>query len=349
MKKWHKSLLIGLGALIISTVAIQASDVVRGINGSLSGLVIESTSVCGSGAVQLNLGSHALCVDIYEASAGDTCPHTNPDNQILTQENANDTECMPVSKSNVMPWRFVSLTQAQQLCARVGKRLPKNDEWYKIASGLTDIKKCVIDTKKSEPSLTGTQNCVTPSGIYDVVGNVWEWIDEQVHDGTYDNRSLPPSGFVSLVDNNGVVITTDIKAVADFGEDYEFSNFTETYSYRFILNQLNLKVNSDSIHRIEKLISYYDDYMRDYLPYFEEKPSLTRSQLQVASAEDYDALINEVPTKQMQFHIKNLSLEFYAWDHKNSKIKKKISLESKSSEHKKVNLYYQNVTQPQNL
>ena len=116
MKKWHKSLLIGLGALIISTVAIQASDVVRGINGSLSGLVIESTSVCGSGAVQLNLGSHALCVDIYEASAGDTCPHTNPDNQILTQENANDTECMPVSKSNVMPWRFVSLTQAQQLC-----------------------------------------------------------------------------------------------------------------------------------------------------------------------------------------------------------------------------------------
>lgn len=137
-----------------------------------------------------------------------------------------------------------------------------------------------------------------------------------------------------------LVVIPEDAASSDFGEDYEFSNFTETYSYRLILNQLNLKVNSDSIHRIEKLMSYYNDYMRnDYLPYFEEKPPLTRSQLQVASAEDYDALINEVPTKQIQFHIKDLTIEFYPWVHnKNSKIKKKSSLECKTAEHNRVNL-----------
>lgn len=224
MKKWHKSLLIGLGALVISTVAIQASDVMQGISGSLTGLVIDSKSVCGSGAAQINLGDHALCVDIFEASAEKTCPHTNPSNSIFTQENANDSSCTPVSKKGVMPWRFVSLTQAQQFCGRVGKRLPTNQEWYKIASGFTAINTCAIDTKKSEPSLTGTEGCVTPSGIYDIVGNVWEWIDAQVQNGTYDNRTLPPSGYVSLVDTNGIVINTAPEAVAEFGDDYALTD-----------------------------------------------------------------------------------------------------------------------------
>ncbi len=48
MNKLHKSLLIGLSAVALSTVAIQASDVLRGVEGNLSGLVTESQGVCGA-------------------------------------------------------------------------------------------------------------------------------------------------------------------------------------------------------------------------------------------------------------------------------------------------------------
>jgi hypothetical protein len=224
MKKWHKSLLVIIGALVLSTVAIQASDIVRGIDGGLSGLVIESEGVCGNGAVQMLLGSHALCVDVFEASAGGSCPHANPQNQIETQENANSASCLPVTVAGAVPWRFVSYTQAQQFCARDGKRLPTNEEWYKIASGLTESETCAVDLKGDTPTQTGSTNCTTPSGVMDMVGNVWEWIDGQVTEGTYEGRVLPESGYVSLVDTDGVVIETKKSPSEEFGEDYALTD-----------------------------------------------------------------------------------------------------------------------------
>jgi len=224
MNKFQKSALIGVGALILSTVAIQASDLLRGVEGNLAGLVSESVPVCGEGAVQILLGSHSLCVDAYEASAGTACPHAEPRNPVETQDNANNSDCKPESKQNVMPWRFVSLTQAQQLCARSGKRLPTNEEWYKIVSGFTDHASCNINAQANEPASTGSFSCVTPSGVHDMIGNVWEWIDEEVVDGSYNSRTLPQSGFVALVDSDGVVVETSNEAKAEFGEDYAWTS-----------------------------------------------------------------------------------------------------------------------------
>ncbi len=133
---------------------------------------------------------------------------------------------MPESKPDVTPWRFVSLTQAQQLCARAGKRLPTNDEWYRAVSGSTDTASCAIDTGGS-PVPTGSSSCIAPSGVHDMVGNVWEWIDETVTDGRYDERTLPASGYVSLVDAEGVVVsTTANEPSAEFGEDYAWVDET---------------------------------------------------------------------------------------------------------------------------
>lgn len=218
--------MIGLGAVVLSTVAIQASDMVRGIEGNLAGLTIESAGgVCGPGAVQMLLGSHALCIDTYEASASPECPYVTPGSQTETQENANESTCTPQSKSEVMPWRFVSLTQAQQFCARVGKRLPTNEEWYKIVSGFSAQSSCVIDSGNSEPSLTGsTASCVTPAGVHDVVGNVWEWIDEEVSGGMYNNRTLPQTGYVSVVDSDGIVVETNTSGLIEYGEDYAWTS-----------------------------------------------------------------------------------------------------------------------------
>jgi len=218
MKTWHKSILVIVGAVVFSTVAIQASDLFRNIDGNLVGLAIEGQGVCGTGATQVTLGSGALCVDVYEASAGEKCVFATPKNNVETQSNMNEFECSAVSHEGVEPWRFVSLAQAQQLCARSGKRLPSNDEWYALASSMSDQSACVVTS--GGPGPTGATSCITQSGIHDMVGNVWEWIDAEVYDGQYNNRQLPESGYVSIADSDGIVVETSTVGVAEYGDDY---------------------------------------------------------------------------------------------------------------------------------
>lgn len=228
MSKLKKSIIVGVCAVVLSTLGIQASDTLRGFDTSLTGLVSESQGPCGDGAVQMLLGSHALCIDAYEAAASDSCPHENPQSQVETQDNMNESSCLAVSGEGLQPWRYVGLTQAQQLCGRAGKRLPTNEEWYKMASGLADQSSCIVE-KRGAPALTGESNCVTPAGVYDVVGNVWEWIDEEIVNGTYNSRELPESGYVSLVDSDGVVVETSPSAYPEFGADYAWTKSEGVY------------------------------------------------------------------------------------------------------------------------
>lgn len=228
MSGFKKLSIVIVGAIAVSALGIQAADTLRGLDTGLSGMVGGSTGPCPVGEKQMLFGDRALCVDIYEASAGPTCPHTVPGNQIDTQDNFNETSCTPQTQAGATPWRFISLTQAQQMCARSGKRLPTNDEWYKIASGLADQSMCVTDST-SGPQPAGAAACVTPAGIHDVVGNVWEWIDAQVVNGVYSERQLPESGYVSLVDQAGVVIETSPQAQAEFTEDYAWTRSDGIY------------------------------------------------------------------------------------------------------------------------
>ena len=222
MNKYAKSALIGVGALILSTVAIGASDALQNINGGLAGLLIESDGPCGLHSVPLLLGTHSICIDQYEASPSNECPQADASSDVATKENMKADFCRPVSLPERIPWRFVSKTEAEQLCARTGKRLPTNQEWYRAVSGITSINQCTINSEK--PSLTGESECVSPTQVYDLVGNVWEWIDDQVVNGIYNGRVLPNEGYVAMVDNEGVAIETSERAAEDYGEDYFWSN-----------------------------------------------------------------------------------------------------------------------------
>lgn len=229
MSRRLKTIAVILGSVAVTTLGINASDFSRGVEDSLSALVGGSASGCGPHAVRVLWGSGALCVDQYEASADPTCPHEEPQNELESIANVNDGRCLPRSEPAVTPWRFVSLTQAQQVCARAGKRLLTADEWYRLAVGIADVSTCSLDVRNDQPVPTGASSCVSPQGVHDLVGSVWEWMDETVVDGTYDGRTVPASGYVAAVDAAGVVIRTDAAPPADFGDDYAWTNDTGVF------------------------------------------------------------------------------------------------------------------------
>ncbi|MBY0310045.1 formylglycine-generating enzyme family protein [Patescibacteria group bacterium] len=217
-RNWHKGLLIGLGAFVLSTVGIQASDMANGISGKLMGSAVTSSGPCNEHEVLLRFGAYALCIDSYEASPAHTCPYRSATGDSATVSNVETPACVPVSQPGQEPWRFVSYTEATQLCARAGKRLPTAQEWYRVAVGQADTESCVLDA--TSPALTGSANCVSPLGVHDLVGNVWEWMGDTVSDGMIEGRHVPMSGYVELVDDGGVVLKTSNQPVPAFGDDY---------------------------------------------------------------------------------------------------------------------------------
>ncbi len=209
------------GAVVISTLGIFASDRMQGIDRSLVGLSgMGGSAACSPGATLLKINGDMLCVDIYEATPSEECPHDDPRSALESEENAGRQNCYAVSMAGKLPWRFVSLTQAQRMCAQGGKRLPTPDEWYEIAiGGITDH--CVIT--EAAVQKTGTESCIASSGAYDTIGNVWEWVDVTVVGRVYEGRSLPPSGYVSSVDASGIAITSHESFQELYGSDYVWS------------------------------------------------------------------------------------------------------------------------------
>ncbi len=126
---------------------------------------------CPSGMVQIRVGGEVRCIDQYQYPGRGRVPQTN-----------------------------VSWFDANSLCGQRDRRLCSLDEW-RAACGSTypygasyDADRCNTADADGFPrdvAETGSfAGCRSPSGAYDMSGNVFEWVeDEVVVGGDYDSRA----------------------------------------------------------------------------------------------------------------------------------------------------------------
>lgn len=227
-----RNILITLSVIVVSvvltTLGIDAADTLRGREGTLLSSVIDSSpsTLCPLGMTPVS-GTTFACVDIYEASADVECPHESPQNPLDTKENLESGSCLSHGDVDRLPWTNITREQAREQCARRGARLPTNAEWYQFALGVHDGTTSICNTESGEISKTGAyQQCVSPLGVYDLIGNVWEWTSDDAANGSYNGRALPKSGYVVQVDQNGVAVLSSETPDDTLYKDYIWSKET---------------------------------------------------------------------------------------------------------------------------
>ena len=228
--RFWKGVLVVLFATTLTTLAIHASDTFTIPGTSLFAGVGASAQAahCSPEMTYVPQAGGGYCIDTYEVSTGDHCVFAHPANESETAADMRDSLCAAVSVKAKQPWVNVPFQDALAICAKSGKRLPTNKEWYRAALGTPDA---VRDDGGSDCALartgqTGADNtgantkCISSYGAYDMVGNVWEWVDGSVEHGTYEGKTLPNQGYVSGADVDGVPTESATDTVSAFGNDY---------------------------------------------------------------------------------------------------------------------------------
>jgi formylglycine-generating enzyme required for sulfatase activity len=219
-----------LGALLITTLGINAADVFSGNSGSLLGqLIATEQGMCPGGMVEVPVGKTFSCIDVFESSAGPKCPTQNPGNNGETQGNINALECAPSSIQGKGPWTHVSREQAQVLCMRAGKRLPTAAEWYTIALGTPNTDTSCNTHAGGAVESGSFDGCRSAAGVHDAIGNVWEWTDDDVIEGQYNGRTLPSEGYVMQVASDGIATVTEVSPSEQFASGYIWTQQTGAY------------------------------------------------------------------------------------------------------------------------
>lgn len=229
---------VTVGVIALTSVTVDATLNSGGVSQSALGILATSltdtaeSGACPVGMVPLVSGAGATCIDQYEVSPGSRCPVGDPKNSSESQENVTSSVCEPESVKGRTPWRQVTREQAALACAKVGKRLPTNKEWYAAALGTpdADVRPHVCHVDGNAVGQTGAfSECVSASGAYDMIGNVWEWVEGDVYEGVFNGRELPESGFVTQVDSDGVAVYTDSTAAPLLFSDYVWTSTEGTY------------------------------------------------------------------------------------------------------------------------
>lgn len=228
-------LFVTVGVIGLTSFTVDATLTGGGMSQSALGILARSVAEegggCGPGTSSLALDEKTVCVDTFEASPGNACPHGETNSVADTRNNLDEHSCQPVSTKDAVPWTFVTLGQAQELCARAGKRLLNPELWYRASLGVPDAHDAVTcNVQGSGLAETGAYAaCTSGSGVLDMIGNAWEWVDGEVVDGSYEGRVLPDGGYVAEADTNGFVTKTAESPNPDYHEDYFWSSKEGTY------------------------------------------------------------------------------------------------------------------------
>jgi len=226
MKRWMKrgvrSLVVLAGVIMLTSFTIDATDSLDNSQSALSILARKVADTgCQSGMIEVSMSDKTICIDQYENSFSEDCPIGSPLSPLDTQKNVNEIECNSISKADLAPATNVTFHQAQNFCARREGRLPTSYEWYDAALGTPDTNACNL--KGSLKTTGNSEECQSARGVFDMVGNAWEWVDSEVKDGHFEGSSLPPTGYVSEADRAGIAIKTGQKPSELFNQDYFWS------------------------------------------------------------------------------------------------------------------------------
>jgi len=229
--KWLKIGGVVFGAMAITALGIDAADTLQGSRSTLLGqLAATENGGCPDGMLTVPSATTFSCVDMYEASPASECPSPDPTNELESMQNIEDSSCSAVSREGALPWRIVSRESAQLACVRSGRRLPTNEEWQLFAAGTPDSASDCNVSEKSVHKTGAHRTCESAVGVYDAVGNVWEWTHDDVFDGTYNGRALPAEGYVVQVDRGGVATQSGATSSDLFGKDYFWSEQEGAYA-----------------------------------------------------------------------------------------------------------------------
>jgi len=216
-------------AVVLTTAGIKAADKFSAPTRTVAGPVAGPDG-CPEEMVYVTIAGGGFCLDRYEASAGEKCPAKLPANQDETRQNLDAVDCRPAAIPGQLPWRNISQNQAAIACAKAGKRLASNKEWLQAALGTPDkaagwtADDCHVakNWTSGHPGQTGSaRQCVSAAGAFDMIGNVWEWVDGTVYEGKFKEKILPDQGFIKSVDEDALANETD-KAGGDlnYNQDY---------------------------------------------------------------------------------------------------------------------------------
>ena len=176
-------------------------------------------------------GPYPYCIDKYEAYlAGGTVTNCTCTNGSQAEVDACNSTAVAGSASGQTPLVTINWCAAKKACQLAGKHLLTNSEWFNAANykgskwnitaeEATEAMGC--NTGSAAANLTGASaGCVTQEGVFDMIGNVWEWVDFVM---TADPTNGVGSGYVTGYDFATGIPTSVGASVNAYGNDYHWA------------------------------------------------------------------------------------------------------------------------------